>query len=304
MFKKIKIRLLIAIILSICAAVITNHYLNNINKKVSVVVAAKDIEVHALVRPDMLKEIQVNEDMKQTILKEAYTNKEDLIGSIARKKIKAGTPIIKNPEVLMFDEEKSLALSYGGKVDETYFIPYDKRIIGIEVDKTGAMNSLLKSGDYVDLIFTSDDESTGGIYSNMILQHIQIYKILERSQDQSNGPNSRKVIYLMASPDDCVKIAVAKRNGVIDLILNPMDGETGEIPPVHIYELIAEEPLTKEQKLNNLENYIRDEELTENSKKQLLETIDKERDKKTLVSIIQTSKITEDEKNKLLEILK
>jgi len=305
MYNRYRLRLVIAIALAMIAAFMLYGYMDKLQQKEMVVVAKKNIDPYTKITPDMVTMQSINIEARSMYFPFAVSDVGEIIGAISRIEFKANQPIEKTPEKLVYDEEKTLALNYQGNVDVAYFIPYEKRVMGVEVDASGSLSFKLKKGDFVDVIYTSIDDSTGGMYSTMILQHIQVFDIEElKEQNLESGISGKKQnILLLAKPDDCIKLSAAKRNGQIDLILNPLNGQTDSIEPINVMEFAADRPMPKSEMLSILEENIKVENITEGTKKQLLEVIDKERNVETIINLIEASKLSKEEKSKLIEQL-
>lgn len=303
MYKSTKIRLIIALVVALIGAISVYGFLVNSNEKVKLIVAAREIPAHTEIRKEDLKQIEVYEEDYTKFFPHAALDTEDLIGAITKEAIKVNVPIEKTPEYLVYDEEKSLALNYKGGVDGAYFIPEDRRVIGIEVDASGSINYKLNRGDFVDIVLTSSDEAKGGFYSTIIAEHIPIFDIAPIAKDSGGLEKTQKVL-LLASPEECLKITVAKRNGTIDFMLNPLNGETGTTTPINLKEFSVEEPTSKSQMLEDLEGYIKEQEISEGNKDKLLNNIAQERDVETIKQTIYASKLSKEEKERLIALLK
>ncbi|GAU76345.1 Flp pilus assembly protein CpaB [Fusibacter sp. 3D3] len=305
MLKKVKLKIVIAIIFAIIAGFSTFQFLGTLESEVPIVVAAHDIEAYTLLESADLKVVKIDKDEKQRFFPYAASQISELRGSIVRNAFSKEQPIQRTPDNLLMNDEKAIALNYDGKVDDAYFIPYDKRIISIEVDSTGAVAEQLKPGDFVDIIFTSSDESTGGLYSNLMLQHIQIFKIISPSSENAAQLNGNKKQYvLMATPEECLYLAVAKRNGVIDLILNPLEGDTDPLAAIHVYQLSAEPPMTDVDEIEGLISSIsNDEVLSKDIKSGLIKSLEGEIDLAKAKVIIESSNIPNNVKLSIYELI-
>lgn len=304
MKKKLQVRMILAVVLAILAGMATYQYLGGLRTEVDVVVAAVDIPAYEMLSTRNLKVIQVDAETKNRMFPHTATMISEVAGSIARKPFAAMEPIERDPENLLFGEERTIALNYDGKVDKAYFVPYDKRVITVETDKTGAYEGL-KAGDYVDIIYTSQDDTGYGSFSNMLLQHVRIFNI-ERVTQADVGPNagSRTVVQLLASPEECVALAIAKRTGTLDLILNPLNGETVAYEGMHAASLMIDPPLTNAEAVTVLSRQIANESaLSPMTKQTLLMALEKETDIETLRLMIQSTDIPEPQKAGLLQTL-
>lgn len=306
MYKQFRLRVIFSLILAIIAGFLVYTYLEKLQQKEAVVAAKQVIEPATKITPELLTIIYINKKDKELLFPKAVDKPEELVGAITRVKIEPNKPIEKTPENLVFGEDTALALNYERQVDEAFFIPYDKRIVSIDVDASGALNFKLRRGNFVDVIYTSVDENTGGLFSTMILQHVQIYDI-EDVRTEKNGSGlaaKRQNVMLMVTPEQSLQLTVAKRNGVLDLVLNPLTGETKNIKPVHLLEFAARPPMRKSEILKNLEENIKLEDISESVKKQLLDNIEKERQVDTLRHMVEASRLTDDQKEKILQLLK
>lgn len=302
MYKSTKIRLIIALVVALIGAISAYGFLVSSNEKVGIIVAARDIPSRTELTKEDLKQIEVYKDDYVTFFPNAALDIEDLVGAITKEEVKVNTPIEKTPDSLVYDEEKSLALNYKGGVDGAYFIPEDKRVIGVEVDASGAINYKLNRGDFVDVVLTSTDEGKGGFYSTIIAEHIPIFDIDPVVADSSSLEKSQKVL-LLATPEECLQITVAKRNGTIDFMLNPLNGETGNNTPVNLKEFSVDEPMTKSEMLEGLESYIDGQEISAGNKDKLLKNIAQERDVETIKQTINASNLSKEEKERLINLL-
>lgn len=301
MFRRMRVRIIVALALAVIASVMTFNYLKSMDNNVPVIVASKDIAINEPLTMSNLKELLIDKNTKSRLYPNSVSNKDELIGAITRVPLEKGLPVQKKSSILMFDAEASVAMNKGNKIDESYFIPYDKRVITIDVDATGVVGELLKKGDFVDLIFTSSDDGTGGIYSNMLLQHIQIFSIGKIASGSNGVTSGRSRIQVLASAEDCVTIVVAKRNGTLDLVLNPLNGTTEAIEPVHIMELAADLPMDKNGVLRFYKDMISyDDNLTEATREQIISALEKEESIETIKNVVEGSILNNIEKRDLI----
>ncbi len=303
MYKNTKIRIIIAAIMALIGGLFAYNFLKEANQKVLIVVAAIDIPSRTQIRQEHLRAVYINKDDKGLFFPHTISNTEEVIGAITKYDIKVNKPIQKTPEMLVYDEEMALALNYKGGVDNAYFIPEDKRVIAIEVDASGAVNYKLNRGDFVDLIFTSIDEGKGGYFSTILTEHIPIFDIEPMKSDAANSLEKKQKILLLATPEECIKIAVAKRNGIIDLMLNPLSGEIGNNEAIHLMEFSVKEPTPKSEMIKGLEEFIQQQDISEENKQGLLADLEKEKTKETIKRSIEAGDLSEEMKNELLKIL-
>ena len=300
MYKNLKLRLLLLVVLSLAIAFISYKYFDSISTDKTIIVASRRIPSRHVIEPGDLKEISIhsNDDF---IYRNVYETKESIIGNVAVVEISPGTPIIRGGLMMTDSEGKALALSEEGVVDQSFFIPEDKRIVTIQVDSTGSINNTLKKGDYVDVIFSSTDVSTGGLYSRMILQHMEIFDVQGASSSVTNASISKQNIQLLATPDESVMLTAANRNGIIDCVLNPLKGETGYAEPFNVLSFNVPPPRSIREELAYILNYVNSVEMTDTTKEKLTIAIEEEFSMENVELLIEESNLDYDVKVNLLK---
>ncbi|MEA4963549.1 Flp pilus assembly protein CpaB [Lutispora sp.] len=306
MYNKYKLRILLSVILAILASYLIYVYLERVQQKEPIVAAKQAIEPYTKLTEEMLTVLYINKEDKALLFPHGIKDPKDIAGTVARVRFEKNQPIEKKAQNLVFGEDETLVLNYQGQVDNAYFIPYERRVIAVDVDASGSLNFSLRKGDFVDIIYTSVDDSTGGAYSSMMLQHMQIFDIEDvRIEKGASGFASKKQnVLLLAKPDECLKLSVAKRNGQIDLVLNPLNGETGDVEPVHLLDFAAYKPIPKSEMLKVLEEQIKIEDISAPVKKDILANIDKERSVESMRNAVEASKLPKEVKMKIMELLK
>ena len=112
-------------------------------KELKTVIATRDIPLGVVVTADMLDDpLRAIADRKTT----AFTNKELVIGQVARRPIAIGAQL----EAADFDTSTTAC----GTID----VPASLRAIAIQVDQVSGVGTVINTGDYVDLLvgFTGD----------------------------------------------------------------------------------------------------------------------------------------------------
>ncbi|BCJ86623.1 Flp pilus assembly protein CpaB [Effusibacillus dendaii] len=232
------------VLILLCAGAISYAiytYLDSLRQTVPVVVAKSEIPVNVEVKTDMLQIVQAEKKTADTLLRHAASRVEDIVGGITLQKITAGSPIQMDPKVLIFPEHRQTYVKGDGSVDVKNFIPKDRRLMSVALDPESAVNNMLQKGDLVDVIFTSDANKSGNEFSNMILQQIEVFDVEQLSfskQPDSLGKQGLvQHVTLLLAPQDAVTLALAKRDGKIDLALNPWNGETAKPSSVNFSRL-------------------------------------------------------------------
>lgn len=298
-----RLRLILSIFLAVIAVCLSYVYLTKSKDEVQIVIAAKDLEQGVEIEDSQLEMRTIPREVKDEFFKNSFEKKDEIVGCVTKQKIEGGQPILADEKVLAMGEELLSVLSKEGIVNEAYFIPEDSRLITIEVDNSGSLYYSIKKGDFVDVIFSSVDESTGGLYSSMLLQHIEVFNV-EKIITEENGVIAKKQnITMVTTAEECLILAAGNRNGILDLALNPLKGYTESIAPVSILNFKPDTPMTKEQQLNNLKEYIKIFNMSENTKKKVLLSLDEERSIDALVEFISATILDEVTKDELLKIL-
>jgi Flp pilus assembly protein CpaB len=301
--KNLTLRTTAAVIISLLVCILAYNFLQTLKQEVSIVVAKNEIDKGMIIKEEDLEIIKMRKKDSE-LFPNSVSIKEEIVGAITKDQIRKNTPIEKTPDLLVYDNERTIALNQEGKVNESYFIPEGMRVVAIELDAVGSLNYSLEKGQFVDVIYTSTDESAGGLYSSMLLQHMEIFDIEEVTVESDGMLSKKQRVMLLATPEESLKVAVGNRNGVLDLALNPLYGTTENIDPVNILSFSAEPPSTKEESLRIVESYIKEQNITTSTKEKLLNLLEKEKDIQTLISVIEGSNIDDKQKKILLESLK
>lgn len=215
-----KIKIVLVIILSVIVSFFTYKYLKNLKNDTTIIMATQDIDAHTMIKPEMIKEVEISKRDKETVEKGAFTTREELANAISNIKIKKGKAIIKNDDVISGTKEELIGKNVmfeNGEINAAYFISDNKRITTIALDLEGAVGNKLNKGDSVDVIFTHTGDGRGS-FSTIIMQHIEIYDI--------ENASSVKNISLIVTPQQAVDITYAKRQGKVDLALDSSRGNS------------------------------------------------------------------------------
>lgn len=228
-----KLKIALTIILSVITSFLCYTYLKSLSDDTTIVIAAKDINPHTLIEPEMIQEVKISKKDKDLLAKDAITSKSELDNAISYVKIEKGQTLHKNIDVINGSKEELInkkAMLENGKVNDEYFISDNKRITTITLDVQGAVGDKLNIGDYVDVIFSQigDEKSS---FTSAIMQHIEIYDI------ESSG-DSEKNISLVVTPQQAVDITYAKRLGKIDLVLNSLNGNSESVVPSSLNRIL------------------------------------------------------------------
>jgi pilus assembly protein CpaB len=215
-----------------------------------VVVATTDIALSTKVRAD-----QVTEQTKPLteILPGAFTDVSQVVGKVVRQAVTEGAQITGDT----FGQTSGSILNI-----ET---PIGLRSIAVEVDQVTGVGTVIKTGDYVDMVvgFASDkfpvvtqnpvDDSfqvvagLNGTSVKLLLQGMQVLGTLLPPAATTTDPNAsaepgtalndqREIVILAVTPQQVEVIKFAQLDGSISLVLRSpedfIDPVTGEVIPV------------------------------------------------------------------------
>jgi pilus assembly protein CpaB len=229
--KVINLKTILTFIFALVIAYMTYTYLSSLKRTATVVITNQDIKAHTPITDSMLAVTEIDSNTKEKLFSDAFQSVDEVKKSVAKRDIPKGTVLTKRTRDIAFGEEAYQYLRGDGSANSASFIPYDKRAMSVSIDAEGAVGNTLKNGDFVDVIFTSLDNSTGGVYSSTILQHLEIMNVDKGGEGGVTGRAGKSNVTLLVTPEQAVDLALAKRRGVIDLVLNPLDVDSEWIPP-------------------------------------------------------------------------
>ena len=211
--------ILLALLASLIITVVIYFYLSGLeNKDVqkahklkNVVVATVDIPERTMIREEMLKTVQMTEDVVQA---DAITDFNGAVGKIAKLKILQGDALT---EKKLFTEGKMEGFIGA--------IPADRRAISIPITDITGISGFAKPGDYVDVILVSDKMQKNTVSGEMLLQNILLLAI-NKNGDVPDGKKDEKkeqmaTATLAVAPETAVRLAAAQAHGTIYLVLRP-----------------------------------------------------------------------------------
>ena len=219
MIGKWRLRLFWAALAAIITTFGVKGYLDSLLETEPVILAAKEIPARAQITADMLTVVQVHRTDKQRLADNAFSAVDEVVGRNSRRRIEAGEVLRNRPS----DFTEPWAVHQGAKPGDgalADFLPPNTRAVGLKVDQQAVLGSHIRPGDKVDLVFTSKSDSTGGVYASMLMQQVQVLDIERAPEDQ---PDKEVIVTLLLTVDQAVDVALAKRTGVVDLVLNPPD---------------------------------------------------------------------------------
>jgi len=204
----------------------TYNYLNSLKDETTIVVANQDIDEHVFITPEMLRVIHLTKQDKQEIDPNGFSTIEEVEGGVTKTKILKDKPLDKMQDVVTGtkDQLKQMkVLDENGKINEAYFISDNNRVATVRLDSEGAVGNSLSVGNWVDVIFTSNGDSNNS-FSNIIMKHIKVDSVQDL-KDNINGDEAQNVS-LLVSAQQAIELSFGKRNGKIDLVLDPVQGDS------------------------------------------------------------------------------
>lgn len=234
MRKKLIFKLMLLSIIGFMVIVLSYRYLDGLNESVLVYVAAYDIPEETIVEEDMVKSMSIGYEEKVRFFSTAYDSLDLVVGKVTQTVISEGD-VFSEKSMLLQDGESHDVIGEDGEVKSDYFIDRGQRIAFISLPKTKALGGHIKKGNKIDLIYTSKSDHTGGMYSSLLLQHIEVFSVEEASSDVN--------IQLIVKPEQGMLLSLAKYNGELDLMLgNELSDEVDIIPklPQDLYEKLLE----------------------------------------------------------------
>lgn len=222
MKKKLILKLIILMILGLTVITLSYRYLDNLNAEIEIYVATINIEVETIITEDMIDKVPIGYDEKIRFFEDAYTSKDDIIGKVSSTMIESGD-VIGEDSFLIADSDKTNVLDEDGEINSEYFIEDDERLAFISLPTTQALGGDLKKGNLIDILYTSQSEHTGGTYSSILLQQIEVYKVIKNSSDLE--------VQLIVKPEQGMILSLAKYNGKLDFMLASKRSDIVDIIP-------------------------------------------------------------------------
>lgn len=209
----------------------------------NVVVAAKRIDAAVPILEDSLKVVKYP---VSSIPEGAFESVDQVLGGqprVALTTILQGEPILK-PRLASPESGTGMAS----------LIPKNRRGIAVPVDSWLADARLVYPGAYVDVMTTLRNNTERQSNTKLVLQHIRVLAVngavdaasMAAAEDgdkkNTKAPGSKTVVTLLVTPEESEALALASREGKIDLILrNASDEGVVETFGISASELLGEE---------------------------------------------------------------
>lgn len=222
MKKKLILKLLFLVMIGFTVIVLSYRYLDSLNAELEVYIASEDIESETIITEEMIKKVPIRYDEKIRFFEDAYAEKSEIVGRVTSQLISAGT-VIGEKNFLITDSDENDVLDDDGEIKSDYFIEDDERLAFISLPTIHALGGDLKKGNLIDIVYTSNSEHTGGTYSSILLQQIEVYKVVKNSSDLD--------VQLVVKPEQGMILSLAKYNGKLDFMLASEHSKMVDIIP-------------------------------------------------------------------------
>jgi len=181
-------------------------------KQVRVVVAARDLPLGTLMRPNDVKLVNYSE---QDVPRGALYQTKDALGRVAR------FPLIGNEPLLTGKLSEPTAVE---GMSSTIEMGY--RAVSVQITDVSGVAGLIQTNSLVDVLFTRPGTMAEATTST-ILQRVRVLstgKLPQTGQTVDARTPKSPVVTLILTPEDAQKLELAKNEGRISLSLrNPLD---------------------------------------------------------------------------------
>ncbi|MCR5254802.1 MAG: hypothetical protein K6D96_02635 [Acetatifactor sp.] len=270
---------------------------------VTIYSAKEDIDFYTIITEEMLEKTVVSEKTANELFPKAARSAEDVVGCITRTAFPAKSVIELDPEKLVMGEEIPYAKDSSGNVNRRYFVRREERLVTISLDSVGSLNYTIKKGDFVDVIYTPSDASSGTPYSNVVLQGVKVFDVEDVISESDNMINKKQNVTLVADEQSAVVLVSANRNGIINLALTPKDAIYSDVQAVKVTDFMPDVRSSKADTLDYIKYFVNNAEMTNTNKKKILGALADELGRESLYEIVAESSLDEDLKTEILSML-
>ena len=258
--KKKFLPLAIGLLLSVAAAFMVGNYISNRESNIlqqaqesmvayqksqtTIFVATKDIPPGTIITPDMVDKAMAP---STKVHPRAIRFFGDLAGKEAVAPIKRGSQIVA-------DMLRGVSATKAGVGTPTFssVIPEGKRAVTILPDNIAVLASILKAGDYVDVIGVvpvpgQKEVVTATLFQNVLVlgvgdEFIEVGREKKptlswflggQEEAAKKKPTTKPIVTLALSPQEASIITFVQQKGKLELVLrSPMDSTQPQIPPI------------------------------------------------------------------------
>ncbi len=190
------------------------------NSSVKIVVAARDLELGAVLKEEDIKLLDWPSEMPAG----ASTRTQDIVGRGVITKIFAKEPIL---------EVRLAPKGAGGGF--AAIIPKGMRAVAVPVNEVVGVAGFVVPGMHVDVLISGNppnDPPALGTLTKTLLQNIEVLSSgQDFKKDPEGKPISVQVVNLLVTPDQAEQLSLASHQTTIQLVLrNPLDREEAKTP--------------------------------------------------------------------------
>ncbi|WP_096439395.1 Flp pilus assembly protein CpaB [Alteribacter populi] len=235
MVGKVSWRIILILFSAIMIAFFTYQYLNSLKDTTTVFIFSKDIPVRGEITAEHIEEIEVELQAALLLAQENIQSPDEVIGGIALREIDQGEIVRLDERSMVFPEDRQMYMEASGELDLSAFVPKEKRLVTVALQPESAVDNSLKANDWVDVIYTwTDPVSSEFVYTDTILQQIEVFNVEKLNIESDLGKEGIvQHVTLLVTPQEAINLTHAKRNGAIDLALNPWNGEQEEVERIN-----------------------------------------------------------------------
>src|SRR5699024_6853863 len=109
-------------------AIFTYKYLESLQEKATIIVAAKNITARDVITDEHLEVIEVEANAASALGEGSISSTAEVVGGIALRPIQKGEIIRLDKETFIYPEHQQLYMQANGTVDLSAFVPKEKRL--------------------------------------------------------------------------------------------------------------------------------------------------------------------------------
>lgn len=229
---KERIFLGLALVVSVVTGLYFYNYLLHVNRRLEVVVAARDIPQFSVVENNMLRSITLP---AEAVHPAAIKRKEEVLGKAVLYPIAAGEQVL--------GHRFSLAIGEAGLLQG---LGPEERAFLIPTNLSRAVGGMIKPGQRVDIILVSDPQKTGNLLARTILQNVLVLDVRgDRGTSVTAGRDTGLLgVVVAVTAQEAEKLAFSSEQGHLYLTLLGELGRTTLTPGIS-WETLLESHLEK-----------------------------------------------------------
>jgi pilus assembly protein CpaB len=190
-----------------------------------VVVAARELEVGATIRPEDVKAAKLPAPLAP---QGSFARVEEVVGRPVTSKILAGEPVL-----------AGRLAERGSGFGLAPIIPTGMRAVSVRVNDVANVAGFALPGMRVDVLATLRPQGEAGPRTTTVLQNILVLSAGQQLEPDASGkPSNVPVVTLLVTPEQAETLTLASNEGRIQLVLrNATDKEVQKTPGKFLAEL-------------------------------------------------------------------